>query len=81
MLLKPHFRQRYGPGPNGYIRSIAKYMIQSGASFGFFMGIGTIIRTEGRNGIEYRRAVDVRIVDSAWSSDREKIERRLGVRA
>ncbi|KAI9026915.1 mitochondrial genome maintenance protein Mgr2 [Hyaloraphidium curvatum] len=65
---------RYGPGPNGYIRSIGKYMFSSAASFGFFMGIGTVIRTEGKRSIAFDRPLTVRI------ADREAMEKRLGIR-
>ncbi|KAI9145027.1 reactive mitochondrial oxygen species modulator 1-domain-containing protein [Paraphysoderma sedebokerense] len=37
---------RYGPGPNGYVRTLGQYMGSSAASFAFFMAIGTVIRTE-----------------------------------
>lgn len=37
---------RYGPGPNGFLRSWAKAMLSSAAMFGFFMSIGTVIRTQ-----------------------------------
>ena len=29
---------RYGPGPKGYLRTVGQYMINSGASFAFFLG-------------------------------------------
>lgn len=35
-----------GPGPRGAMATLAQYMISSGATFGFFMSIGTVIRTE-----------------------------------
>ncbi|PHH62861.1 hypothetical protein CDD81_6661 [Ophiocordyceps australis] len=37
---------RYGAGPSGIMRTLGRYMGASGATFGFFMSIGTVVRTD-----------------------------------
>ncbi|KAH8879342.1 mitochondrial genome maintenance protein [Thozetella sp. PMI_491] len=37
---------RYGAGTNGIARTLGQYMLASGSAFGFFMSIGSVIRTD-----------------------------------
>jgi hypothetical protein len=57
---------RYGPGQRGYLSTLATYMGSSAATFGFFMAIGTVIRTQPLSDVEARK----------WGELREKFRRK-----
>ncbi|KAJ3397798.1 subunit of TIM23 translocase complex [Lobulomyces angularis] len=47
LLLGTYSVLRYGPGHRGYLATVGQTMLMSGASFSFFLSIGSCLRNEG----------------------------------
>ncbi|GAA5829157.1 hypothetical protein JCM11251_004144 [Rhodosporidiobolus azoricus] len=55
-----------GTGRKGYLPTLSTYMLSSGATFAFFMSIGTVIRTDG-------------LTMSEWAAQQVREGRALGL--
>ncbi|KHO01291.1 mitochondrial genome maintenance protein Mgr2 [Metarhizium album ARSEF 1941] len=59
---------RYGAGTQGIMRTLGQYMLVSGTTFGFFMSIGSVIRSDADPKMHelYMRAQRRPIVNMAY---------------
>ncbi|KAJ2252519.1 subunit of TIM23 translocase complex [Coemansia sp. RSA 455] len=59
---------KFGPGPRGYLGTIGQYALGSGASFGFFMMIGSCIRSDEDRSLTAEDQATLRAGMVRWSS-------------
>ncbi|KAJ1917936.1 subunit of TIM23 translocase complex [Mycoemilia scoparia] len=59
---------KFGPGPRGYLGTIGQYALGSGASFGFFMSIGSCIRNEEESAASNLSLADKKTLNQKFRS-------------
>ncbi|KAJ2878275.1 hypothetical protein IWW38_006361, partial [Coemansia aciculifera] len=58
----------FGPGPRGYLGTIGQYALGSGASFGFFMMIGSCIRSDADRSLTAEDRATLRAGMLRWNA-------------
>ncbi|KAJ2374795.1 subunit of TIM23 translocase complex [Coemansia sp. RSA 2607] len=59
---------KFGPGPRGYLGTIGQYALGSGASFGFFMMIGSCIRSDNDRSLSAEDRETLRASMNRWKT-------------
>ncbi|KAF7306489.1 hypothetical protein MIND_00440200 [Mycena indigotica] len=76
---------QHGAGPRGVLSTLSRTMLTSAASFSFFLAIGSVIRSEGFEGLEDSqrrmlvpvpaigsRAEGLQLMRARWEAERRK---------
>ncbi|WVQ84724.1 protein mgr2 [Cryptococcus sp. DSM 104549] len=67
---------RAGPGPRGLVATLSQYMLSSAATFGFFMSIGSVIRTQEEHKYLLAPAVGTGAATANWRAVYRQAEER-----
>ncbi|KAJ3563764.1 hypothetical protein NP233_g8734 [Leucocoprinus birnbaumii] len=84
---------RGGAGPRGAIATLSQYMLSSAATFGFFLAIGSVIRSDSSQLPPHLEAARIQLIQSTsrirsrdegfqlmrarWQAERQRLERPI----